>query len=127
MLDLILRNTILDASEAVVDIAVKNGRVHSIAPNIMEDAEKEFDAEGFFVCSGFYESHIHLDKACILDRCTIEEGTLEEAVKETGKAKKDFDQVDVFERASRVVEMAIKKGTMGLRTFVETDPKTELH
>ncbi|MDQ7917398.1 amidohydrolase family protein [Mesonia sp. MT50] len=73
-----------------------------------------------------FESHIHLDKACILDRCNIEEGTLEEAVNETSKAKKDFTEEDVYKRASQVVEMAIKKGTMGMRTFVETDPKTSL-
>lgn len=126
MLDLLIRNTRLDGSEDIMDIGVKNGLVYTIEPNITEAAETVFDAEGFFVCSGFYESHIHLDKACILDRCTTEEGTLEEAVEETGKAKKEFDHADVFERASRVVEMAIKKGTMGIRTFVETDPKTEL-
>ena len=34
--------------------------------------------------------------------------------------------MDVYERACTVIEMAIKKGTVGLRTFVETDAKTQL-
>ena len=93
-------------------------------PNVYDTTT--YDAKGNFVCSGFFESHIHLDKACILERCTIEQGDLDEAVEETGKAKTDFSEADVFERASTVIEMAIKKGTVGMRTFVETDQKTEL-
>lgn len=128
MLDLIIKNARIENQEKPVNISVLDGKITSIDQdlNASAEAKKTYDAENQFVCSGFYESHIHLDKACILDRCNVEEGTLEEAVSETGKAKKDFTEEDVFERAGRVVEMAIKKGTMGLRTFVETDPKTEL-
>ncbi len=126
MLELIIKNARLDGFEYLVSIGVQKGKIESIAAEILDEANIVHDAKGNFVCSGFYESHIHLDKACILDRCKVEEGSLEEAVSETGKAKKEFTEKDVFDRASRVVEMAIKKGTMGLRTFVETDPKTEL-
>lgn len=126
MLDLLITNAKIENLNESVSIAVKNGIISEISKEIYDDAKTLYDAKNQYVCSGFYESHIHLDKACILDRCKIEEGTLDEAVSETGKAKKDFTEDDVFERASRVIEMAIKKGTMGLRTFVETDPKTNL-
>ncbi|TYB76690.1 amidohydrolase family protein [Bizionia saleffrena] len=126
MLDLLIKNARIEGYETLVSIGVTNGIITCIEAIINSDAEIIYDANDHFVCSGFYESHIHLDKACILERCTIAEGTLAEAVSETGNAKKEFTEEDVFERASRVVEMAIKKGTMGLRTFVETDPKTEL-
>ena len=126
MLELIIKNARIEGYENLVSIGVQAGKIGVIAPKIFEEAITIYDANGNFVCSGFYESHIHLDKACILDRCKIEEGTLDEAVSETSKAKKKFTEQDVFKRASRVVEMAIKKGTMGLRTFVETDPKTGL-
>ena len=132
--DLEIKNARISHQENTVDIKVSKGKIVEIVPasensDFSEDkqtAKSSFDAQGNFLCSGFYESHIHLDKACILDRCKIEEGTLDEAVTETGNAKKDFTEDDVYERAAKVVEMAIKKGTMGLRTFVETDPKTEL-
>ena len=78
------------------------------------------------MCAGFYESHIHLDKVCILDRCSMQKGGKEEATEDSKRAKQDFTEDDVFARASRVVEMAIKKGKIGLRTFVETDPKAGL-
>jgi|26BtaG_2_1085354.scaffolds.fasta_scaffold04305_3 cytosine deaminase len=136
MLDLIIKNARLTDYEDLVDIRVKDSHIHSIdsskgspsegQSNAENAAKMIYDAQGNFVCSGFYESHIHLDKACILDRCSIEEGNLDEAVAETGKAKEGFTEADVFERGCRVIEMAIKKGTVGLRTFVETDKKTEL-
>ena len=124
--DLVITNAIIEGSNKALNIGVVNGKIVAVGEFAFAKAEKIYDASNQFICSGFYESHIHLDKACILDRCTIEEGTLDEAVSETGKAKKEFTEDDVFERASRVVEMAIKKGTMGLRTFVETDSKTNL-
>ncbi|MDT7827517.1 amidohydrolase family protein [Pricia sp. S334] len=134
MHDLFLKNARIHDDKDPSDIVVDKGKIVSIRTASKTPAEPEqteayrniYDAAGQWVCSGFYESHIHLDKACILDRCNLEEGTLDEAVEETGKAKSDFTVNDVFDRASRVVEMAIKKGTVGLRTFVETDPKSEL-
>ncbi|MGP4714794.1 MULTISPECIES: amidohydrolase family protein [unclassified Psychrobacter] len=139
MTDFTIKNAMLRAYQYPVDIHIKDGLIASIdvvkddattekiatsEPN--NDEATDYDAKGNFVCSGFFESHIHLDKACILDRCSVEKGTLDEAVEQTGKAKENFTTQDVFERASRVLEMAIKKGTVGLRTFVETDEKTEM-
>jgi len=126
MLELLIQNARIEGETSAMDIGIQNGKIAIIQKDINSASTKRYDANSNFVCSGFYESHIHLDKACILDRCTIEEGTLDEAVEQTGKAKKDFTEEDVYTRASRVVEMAIKKGTLGLRTFVETDPKTGL-
>ncbi len=137
MTDLIITNARLATHDSLVDIRIKDSLITSIDEVDSPVANNEntqsnsavathYDAKGNFICSGFYESHIHLDKACILDRCNVEKGTLKEAVDETGKAKEGFTEADVFERASRVIEMAIKKGTVGLRTFVETDEKTEM-
>ncbi|WP_367106277.1 hypothetical protein [uncultured Psychrobacter sp.] len=137
MTNLTIKNARLMGYQYPVDIHIKDGHIASIdvVKDYITDNESDkksktcknvYDAKGNFVCSGFFESHIHLDKACILDRCSVQEGTLQEAVEETGKAKEGFTEQDVFERASKVIEMAIKKGTVGLRTFVETDEKTEL-
>ncbi|WP_204376054.1 hypothetical protein [Hymenobacter coccineus] len=122
MLDLLIKNARLDDHEAGVDIGIVGDKITLLEAGIAEPAHTVLDAENQFVCAGFYETHIYLDKACILNRCSVKEGGKEEATKETRNAKKNFTEDDVFARASRVVEMAIKKGTMGLRTFVETDP-----
>lgn len=123
MLDLLVKNARLDDQEAGVDIGIVADKIQLLKAGITVPARVVLDAEYQFICAGFYETHIHLDKACILDRCSVEKGTKEEASEETRNAKKDFTEEDVFARASRVVEMAIKKGTMGLRSFVETDPR----
>jgi hypothetical protein len=43
------------------------------------------------VIAGFVESHIHLDKSRILDRCDCEHGTLEEAIVSVAAAKRDHE------------------------------------
>jgi cytosine deaminase len=125
MLDLLVKNAHLDDHPTGVDIGIVADKIQLLEPGITAPARTVLDAEHQFVCAGFFETHIHLDKACILDRCPDAHGK-EEAAKITKEAKVDFTEEDVFARASRVVEMAIKKGTMGLRTFVETDPRAGL-
>ncbi|RFP65638.1 amidohydrolase [Hymenobacter lapidiphilus] len=123
MLDLLVKNARLDYHQGTVDIGIVADKIKLLEANIDTPAHTVIDAEGQFVCTGFYETHIHLDKACILDRCSMQQGTKGEASSQTSEAKKHFTEEDVFARGCRVVEMAIKKGTMGLRSFVETDPR----
>jgi len=126
MAALLITNAIVTNYKTPQHILVEDNLIKLITSRLPAYSGTLYDANFNMVCGGFFESHIHLDKACILDKSTIEEGTLDEAVKETSKAKKSFTEKDVYKRASAVIEMAIKKGTMGLRTFVETDPKTQL-
>lgn len=77
---------------------------------------------GHLVLPGLIETHIHLDKACIMDRCHLREGTLEEAVSSTRQAKAGFTESDVYQRGARVLEQAIIQGTTHMRTHVELDP-----
>ena len=77
-LDLILRNARIGNREPrMVDIAIAKGRIVDIAPAIAGDAPED-DLAGKLVVPGFVETHIHLDKSCILDRCKSEQGTLAE-------------------------------------------------
>ncbi|MET0748440.1 MAG: amidohydrolase, partial [Rhizobium sp.] len=72
-----------------MDIGIAGGKIVAIETSIPTDGPRD-DAAGGYVCSGLVDSHIHLDKAGILGRCTICEGTLAEAVRETAKAKSGF-------------------------------------
>ena len=125
MFDFILRDALITGRAGPVDIAVASGRIAAIAPSL-PGGSPERSAEGRFVCTGFVDAHIHLDKANILGRCPICEGTLKEAVSLTAKAKADFTQDDVYERAEIVLRQAIVNGTMAMRSFVETDPRVGL-
>ncbi|MDM9627880.1 amidohydrolase family protein [Rhizobium sp. S152] len=121
--DLIIRNVRIEEYGAPVDIGVHGGRIAAIGSTLSCEAVENFDGGGAFAFAGFVDTHVHLDKACILDRCTICEGTLSEAVRETAAAKANFTEADVYERAARVVERAISHGTIRMRTFVEIDPR----
>jgi cytosine deaminase len=123
LFDLVIRNARIEAGDPLVDIAIKDGTIAEIQSGFHCEAIEQFDAEGAFAFSGFVDSHIHLDKACILDRCTICEGTLAEAVRESARAKAGFDEADVYARATRVLDRAIAHGTTRMRTFVEIDPR----
>lgn len=117
--DLLLRNATL-ADGASVDIDIAGGRIAAIGPSLASGAA-QLDLGGRLVVPGFIETHLHLDKSCILDRCSVH-GTLGEAIAEVSRLKRDFSVEDVYERASRTLEKAILQGTTHVRTHVEVDP-----
>jgi cytosine deaminase len=121
-IDFVIRNARLPHALQSTDIGIEGGQIAVIEPGLVCDAH-EYDAGGRLVCGGLIESHIHLDKAGIIGRCSICAGTLAEAVSETAKAKAAFTEEDVYQRASVVLERAILNGTTRLRTFVEVDPR----
>jgi cytosine deaminase len=122
-MDLIIRNAriLQDAELRLVDIGTSGGAIAAIAQNLRAEA-REIDAAGCLVVPGLIETHIHLDKTCILDRCRIEEGTVVEAARQTAAAKRDFTFDDVYARAKWTLERCIVNGTMRMRTHVELDP-----
>jgi cytosine deaminase len=122
-MDLIIRDArVLQEGELRnVDIGLQDQRIAAISSALAADGP-ELKAEGCLVVPGLIETHIHLDKTCILDRCRIEEGTVAEAVRETAAAKRGFTVEDVYARGSRTLERCITQGTMRMRTHVELDP-----
>lgn len=125
-LDLILRNACIGGREPqIVDIAIAGGRIIEIASGISADAP-ETDVAGRLVVAGFVETHIHLDKSCILDRCKSQHGTLAEAIAEVAAAKRTFSEDDIYLRARGTLEKAILQGTTRMRTHVEVDPRIGL-
>ena len=126
-LDLVLRQGRLTGSdEAPVDIGVADGRIVDIAPHIVADAPEQ-QLDGRLAIPGFVETHIHLDKSCILERCNCERGTLEEAIETVAAAKRSFTEADIYARAQRTLEKAIIQGTTRMRTHVEVDPRVGLN
>ena len=122
-MDLILRNALIVGAEnePPVDIGIEDGRVAAVEAGLAAEGE-EIDVGGRLVSPGFIETHIHLDKSCLLDRCKSVEGTLEEAISEVAKAKQNFQPEEVRERAVRTLEKCILQGTTHMRTHLEVDP-----
>jgi cytosine deaminase len=115
------------ADQPATDIGVKDGRIAAIAPKLGGNAKEEVQGRGRLVCSGFVDTHIHLDKACILGRC---EHTTKRnphlAMERVSAVKHTFTVEDVFERASATIEKCIGHGATRMRPHVEVDPKVGL-
>ncbi len=125
-LDLILRNARIIGSELQsLDIGIAGGRIAEIGAGIAAEGPQQ-DIGGRLVVGGLVETHIHLDKSCILERCASEQGTLKEAIAEVAAAKRAFTEDDVYARARRTLEKAILQGTTRMRTHVEVDPRIGL-
>ena len=128
--DAILRNgRIAGREHEPVDIGVRGGRIAAIAPALeagASDGTRDIALDGRLVIPGFVETHIHLDKSCISDRCACRTGTLKEAIETVAAAKLAFTEDDIYARARRTLEKAIVQGTMRMRTHVEVDPRIGL-
>ncbi|MBO6520849.1 MAG: amidohydrolase family protein [Rhodospirillales bacterium] len=121
-MDVTLRNARFAGSgDDLVDIGIAGEKIAEIAAGLTP-GERDIDVEGRLVLPGFVETHIHLDKSCILDRCSSKRGDLNEAIEEVARVKKDFSEEDVAERASRTLRKCIINGTTRMRTHVEVDP-----
>jgi cytosine deaminase len=123
--DLIFRRAVTTASAQPVDIGVSGGRIAAIAPRLEAQA-REILCDGRLVLSGFVDTHIHLDKACLLGRCGHNHASVGEAIKAVAAMKRDFTVEDVYQRGARVLERAIVAGTTRMRTHVEIDPRIGL-
>lgn len=120
-MDLILRGARLVDRDGLFDIGIDKTRIAAIEPRLAAEGP-EIDVAGRLVSPGFIETHIHLDKSCILDRCTAETGDLDEAIREVAAAKRSFEAEDVYRRARRTLEKCILNGTTHVRTHLEVDP-----
>lgn len=81
--DTIIRNARIGGAESLVDVGIIGGRIAAIDrdPSVVtHDAVQTIAADGRLLVPGFIETHIHLDKACISDRCTCRTSTLQEVI-----------------------------------------------
>ena len=128
--DLVLRDVRLaDAKpdQPATDIGVKDGRIAAIAPRLGGSAKEQVQGGGRLVCAGFVETHIHLDKSCILARCDCETKRFPHlAMERVSAVKHTFTVEDVTERAAGTIEKCIGHGATRMRTHVEVDPKVGL-
>jgi cytosine deaminase len=126
-LDLIIRNARLagaaamDIGAAAMDIGIENGRIVEVAARLSADGPS-FDAKGRLACPGLIETHIHLDKSRILDRCAPQDRRTLSPIIGVAPLKKSMSVEDVRTRAARTLEECVLHGTTRMRTQVEVDP-----
>lgn len=122
-MDLIIRNARLSDREAgeTFDIGIDKGRIAAIERRLNADG-KVHDAGGNLACPGLIETHIHLDKSRIIDRCAPQERSKLSPVFGVTPVKPAMTVEDVYQRAKKTLEECIKHGTTRMRTQLEVDP-----
>jgi len=120
-LDLVIRHARLIDGETTVDLGIQDGCIAAIEPQIASESPS-IDASGGRLIRGFGDSHLHLDKACLLHRTNNPSGTLKGAIEAVSAAKRDFSIEDIYERGASVLIRAITQGTTLIRSQVEIDP-----
>ncbi len=118
-MDLVIRNARVFGA-APVDIGIQAGTIVAIERGLATDGPI-YDADDRLACAGLVETHIHLDKTRIIDRCPPEDGRNANAVPRVAAVKATFTEEDVYRRASTTLENCIKHGTTRMRTHVELD------
>lgn len=121
-MDIIIRQAKLPGYDSLQDVAIENGLIQRIAPHIDGQAARVIEAGGKVLIPGLVDSHIHLDKAYIMDRLPNKSGTLMEAIQVTAKLKPTFTKEDVVERATQALFTLVSHGTTHIRTHAEFDP-----
>lgn len=127
LFDYILKNGRIAGRETeLVDIGVREGRIAAIGSQLTMtglDKARDIALGGRLLVPGFIETHIHLDKSCISDRCFCRTGHLRDVISAVTAAKQDFTEEDIYARGRRTLEKAIVQGTTRMRTHVEIDPR----
>ena len=120
-MDLLIRNVRIWDDKPTTDIGIRDGRIVAIERGIAGPAARTIDAEGRAVVPGFVEPHLHLEKAFLHRRLPARSGTLEEAIRVTGILKGKQAREDVLERSRRVLDMAVRNGTVAVRAHPDVD------
>jgi cytosine deaminase len=124
MSTLLLRGGIVDGVER--DVLVRDGRIARIGLGLDAGGAEVIDVRDKLVLPGFVESHIHPDKAFIADRTEgLRSGGPTPQVL-VAELKKQFTVDDIYARARRALELAVRHGCTSMRAHVEIDAFVEL-
>jgi cytosine deaminase len=130
LFDYVLHNgRIAGGAPDLVNIGIRDGRIAAISPDasmMAGDSAHDIALDGRLLVPGFVETHIHLDKSCISDRCACHTNKLKDVIAAVASAKRDFTEEDIYARGRQTLEKAIVQGTTRMRTHVEVDPRIGL-
>jgi len=125
-MDLIIREGYLDRENAIVDIAIDDGKIKTIAPNVDGSGIRELDADGRLISPGLVDAHFHTDMALAAagDRHPkYNEQTFSRADL-VGKSRDFFANTEIDDLKSRIrraAEQAVTNGVLHMRNHVYVD------
>ncbi|WP_039944239.1 amidohydrolase family protein [Thermicanus aegyptius] len=123
MFDLLFKEVHCLFREETLDVGVKNGKIEYVGiSGSAPPAAETVEAGGRMLLPGLVESHIHLDKAYLLEQMGREATTLEEAIQITAALKRGYTREDILRRSEKVLAKAVAAGVTHMRCHAEVDP-----
>ncbi|WP_368297615.1 cytosine deaminase [Cytobacillus firmus] len=121
---MIIKNAKLRGREGLWNIAIQDGKIHSISQEEAEGGQETLDAAGSLVSAPFIEPHIHLDTTLTAGEPEWNQsGTLFEGIQRWAQRKETLTHEDVKTRAKTALKWQIAQGIQHVRTHVDvTDP-----
>ncbi|WP_141604342.1 amidohydrolase family protein [Terrilactibacillus laevilacticus] len=124
MIDLLLHNVKSLHCDSLLDVGIENGKIVYLSNSKSEvpNSKQIIEGNGNVLLPGLVESHIHLDKAFLLDKMNEDATNLNEAIKLTAQLKQGFTKEDIRERSLKVLKRCVDYGVTHMRCHVEVDP-----
>jgi cytosine deaminase len=119
-MDLILRHANLPDGRRDIDIAIADGRIDAVGPNLAARAPQEIDVRGRLVSPPFVDAHFHMDATLSLGlpRRNVS-GTLLEGIALWGELKPHLTADAISARALAYCDMAVAQGLLAIRSHVD--------
>ncbi|WP_299652376.1 cytosine deaminase [uncultured Tateyamaria sp.] len=122
--DLLVKNGLLPDGRTV-DIAIADGMIAAVEPDITADAAQVVDAGGKLVSPPFVDAHFHMDATQSYGTPRVNmSGTLLEGIALWGELKKLQSREDIVARALSYCREAIGKGVLAIRSHVDVTDKS---
>ncbi len=121
--DLVLRQgRLLHPTQPIetVDIAIQDGQIVAIAPQIAQSGRTELSLNGHLLSPPFVESHIHLDGAQTAGQPRWNQsGTLFEGIEIWRERKRSLSIQDVKDRAIATLKQQAQQGVLFVRSHAD--------
>ncbi len=112
---------------SIADIAIKDGKIAAIEPNITAEAGEIIDASGILVAPPLVDPHFHMDATLSYGTPRINaSGTLLEGINLWGELKPIQTEEDIETRALAYCDWAASMGLLAIRTHVDTSDEDGL-
>lgn len=124
MLDLLITNATLPDGRTGLSVAVQDGRIAAVAPQLAAPARETVDAAGQLLAPHFCDPHFHMDATLSYGLPRVNEsGTLLEGIALWGELKPLLKAEDMVARALAYCDWAVARGLLAIRSHVDTsDP-----
>lgn len=134
--DLIIKNAVTRTSQGEkYQIAIQDGKIVKIDPQVDGDSKKVIDVQGKLVTESFVNGHLHLCKVytlSMMDEAAMgaytdgSMGGAMTAIELAANVKEQYNESWIIENVRKALNLAVKFGNTHIRAFADTDTKAKL-